>query len=451
MTTDAWKVLGGLIENRARTDIRLFIKELEPDETALVISRLESEELDRLLDLVDRETTVLLIQRVPDSQARGILARLPPPSAARIVESLPEERHGGLIRKLGEREAEAVLEQMDSDQSDKLRERIEHPEGSAGDLMTSRFVSYRQLMSVDEVLSDLAQRATEYTDIDVQYVYVVGRMGELRGVLRLRDLVMTPRQELVRDIMIEDPLRVRSDQPLEELKKLFAAHRFLGVPVVDENNVLVGLLTRNATQSAIEKQEKNTFLKLSGIIGGEETRNMSLGSRSIRRLSWLIPNILLNILAATIIAMFEDTLEAVIALAVFLPIVSDMSGCSGNQAVAVTMREVTLGLLKPSEFVRVFRKECGLGILNGIVLGTVLGGLAALWRQNIWFGLVIGSALMLNTVISVVMGGLIPLGLKRFKLDPALASNPILTTATDMTGFFLVLSFAQAMLEKIAY
>lgn len=448
---DPWKTLGLLVEGRDRGKIREFLSALAVEETALVISRLESAGLDRLLDLLDRQTTVMLITRLPDAQARGILERLPAASAARIVESLPEERHSGLIRKLGDKEAAAVLDAMDPEQSHKLRERIEYEQGSAGDLMTSKIVSYRQLMTVGEVLWDLAQSARQYAEIDVQYIYVVSRTRHLRGVLRLRDLVMTDHNELVRDIMIQNPLSVRNDQPLEELKQVFAGHRFLGVPVVDASGRLLGLLSRNAVQSAAEKKDKNSFLMLSGIIGGEETRNMSIGSRSVRRLSWLIPNILLNIVAATIIAMFEDTLEAVIALAVFLPIVSDMSGCSGNQAVAVTMREVTLGLLKPSEVFRVFRKECGLGILNGLVLGLVLGSLAALWRENAYFGLVIGGALMLNTVISVIMGGLVPLGLKRMKIDPALASNPILTTATDMTGFFLVLSFANLMLDKISY
>ena len=450
-TTDAWEVLGELIRGGNRAEIRQFLTDLEVDATALVISRLESAELDQLLDLLDRNTAVLLVDRLPDSQARGILERLPPPSAARIVESLPEERHSGLIRKLGEKETAAVLDAMDAEQSSKLRERIEYQEGSAGDLMTSKVVSYRQLMTVGEVLWDLAQQSRKYAEIDVQYIYVVSRTGQLRGVLRLRDLVMTDHNELVRDIMIREPLTIRDDQSLEELKQVFANHRFLGVPVVAGNGQLLGLLSRNAVQAANSKKEKNAFLLISGIIGGEETRDMSVGSRSVRRLSWLIPNIILNVIAATIIAMFEDTLQAVVALAVFLPIVSDMSGCSGNQAVAVTMREITLGLLKPNEILRVFRKECGLGILNGFVLGAVLGTLAALWQQNAYFGLVIGGALMLNTVISVVMGGLVPLLLKRLEVDPALASNPILTTATDMTGFFLVLSFAQLMLEKINF
>ena len=176
---------------------------------------------------------------------------------------------------------------------------------------------------------------------------------------------------------------------------------------------------------------------------------MPMLTRSRRRLAWLMPNIVLNLVAATIIAMYEDTLQAVIALAVFLPIVSDMSGCSGNQAVAVSIRELTLGLIRPNEFLRIAWKEGILGIINGIVLGILLGIVAYLWKGNIWLSMVIGIALILNTILSVLLGGMVPLLLKRFKVDPAIASGPILTTCTDMCGFFLVLGLAQKVLSRL--
>ncbi len=173
-------------------------------------------------------------------------------------------------------------------------------------------------------------------------------------------------------------------------------------------------------------------------------------ARCGRRLAWLGPNIVLNVIAASVIARYESTLESVIALAVFLPIVSDMSGCSGNQAVAVSIRELTLGLIRPNEYLRIVWKEGLLGAFNGLVLGIVLGTLAGLWKSNLWLGLVIGGALSLNTVLSVLLGGCVPLLLKRLKVDPALASGPILTTCTDMCGFFLVLSLASGLIEKLA-
>ena len=142
-------------------------------------------------------------------------------------------------------------------------------------------------------------------------------------------------------------------------------------------------------------------------------------------------------------------MAAVIALAAFLPIISDMSGCSGNQAVAVSIRELSLGLVKPNDWGRVWLKEISVGLLNGLTLGLLLGVVALLWQGNAYLGLVVGSALALNTLVSVSIGGAVPLVLRRFELDPALASGPILTTVTDMCGFLLTLSFAAAMLHKL--
>jgi magnesium transporter len=139
----------------------------------------------------------------------------------------------------------------------------------------------------------------------------------------------------------------------------------------------------------------------------------------------------------------------VIALAVFLPIISDMSGCSGNQAVAVSMRELSLGLVRPLDAFRVWLKEIGVGLINGLVLGLLLGTAAWIWKGNTALGLVVATAMALNTVVAVSIGGTVPLLLKRLKFDPALASGPILTTITDMCGFFFVLSFATLMLAKL--
>ena len=169
--------------------------------------------------------------------------------------------------------------------------------------------------------------------------------------------------------------------------------------------------------------------------------------RSGRRLAWLSANIVLNVLAASVIVYFEDTLTRLIALAAFLPIISDMSGCSGNQAVAVSMRELSLGLVRPRETFRVWAKEVSVGLINGAVLGLLLGLVAWLWRGSPVLGIVVGAALALNTVVAVSIGGTVPLILKGFGVDPALASGPILTTVTDICGFFLALGFAALALS----
>jgi magnesium transporter len=261
--------------------------------------------------------------------------------------------------------------------------------------------------------------------------------------------LFAPRSAKLRDLMIRDPLRVRAQASLEELKEFFDEHNLYGVPVVDDERVLLGVVQRSAVEAAAERLATKQFLGFSGIVGGEEFRSMPLILRSRRRLSWLSINVVLNIIAASVIALYQDTLQAVIALAVFLPMISDMSGCSGNQAVAVSMRELTLGLIRPNELLRVLFKEVGVGVLNGLALGVLLGTVAASWRGNPFLGLVVGGALATNTVVAVTVGGVLPLVLRRLRLDPALVSGPVLTTVTDMCGFFCALSFATILLPKL--
>jgi magnesium transporter len=302
---------------------------------------------------------------------------------------------------------------------------------------------------VQDVLDDFRKNAALYADRDVQYTYVLSAGGALRGVLRLRDLVLSRRDRPVADLMIPDPVSVDVDAGLDVLGKVFEGSRFLGLPVVDGSGVMRGVVSRAAVNEAQAEHSTDDFLAASGIVGGEELRSMPMLTRCFRRLSWLTPNIGLNIIAASIIAMYESTIQSVIALAVFLPIISDMSGCSGNQAVAVSMRELTLGLIRPAEYMRVIWKEGILGLINGLVLGLLLGTLAVLWKGNIWLGVVIGGALAVNTLLSVLLGGLVPLLMKRLRVDPALASGPLLTTCTDMCGFLLVLTLATSLIDKI--
>ena len=236
---------------------------------------------------------------------------------------------------------------------------------------------------------------------------------------------------------------------LDTLEDYFDEHETPGVAIVDEAGRLAGRVRRQDFQEALAARASSDQLKAQGIVSGDELRAMPLVSRSRRRLSWLSVNIVLNVIAASVIAMFQDTLAAVIALAVFLPIVSDMSGCSGNQAVAVSMRELTLGIVKPRDMLRVWWQEVSIGLMNGAALGTLLALAAYLWQGSAALGAVVGLALGLNTIVAVSIGGCVPLLLKHFRVDPAVASGPILTTVTDMCGFFLVLGLATLSLPYL--
>jgi magnesium transporter len=313
--------------------------------------------------------------------------------------------------------------------------------------MMTEFLAYRGADRVGEVIADLSTRTEDFPLYHLQQIYVRRPSGLLRGAVNLSDLAFAePQRQLGKLVKPVDGLLADTD--LDALETFFEGHDQVVAPVIDDRGRLLGVLRRRAVYDAIAEKAEEDALKRQGIVGGEELRSMPIRVRAGRRLSWLSVNIFLNIVAASVIALYQETLAAAIALAVFLPIVSDMSGCSGNQAVAVSMRELTLGIVRPGDVVRVWLKEVSVGLINGLVLGTLLAVAAWLWQGELWLGLVVGAALALNTVIAVSIGGSVPLLLRGMKVDPALASGPVLTTITDMCGFFLVLSFATIAMKQ---
>jgi len=444
-----WERLRSLIAAQDRAAAQALVDEVPSGDLPRVLSLLGNEESARLLEMLKPATSGALMETIPEAQATEMLGELDSETAAEIVAQLPSNEQADLISNLPDDEAQAILAQMPPAEAADAERLAQYPEGTAGSLMITEYLSFPYEVTVGEVLEDLRRNTERYQRHDVQYIYVTDAAGVLRGVLRLRDLVLTSERTPVRQIMITAMEAVPVQAPLATLRDFFATRAYLGVPVTDRLGRLVGIVRHADVAEAVGEREVSDHLKAQGIVGGEELRTMPTLTRAWHRLSWLSINIVLNIMAASVIAFYQETLAAVIVLAVFLPIISDMSGCSGNQAIAVSMREITLGLIRPSDALRVWSKELAVGLINSLVLGILLGLAAYLWKGNIYLSLVVGLALAVNTIVSVSLGGLVPLFLRSMRFDPALASGPILTTVTDMCGFFLVLSFATAMLPLI--
>lgn len=444
-----WEHLATLLESNSIPEIEAFLDGLTPGDTARCVARLDSEDRERVLELIDLPSAVDLIEQIPDAQGGNLLEHATPGKAAKILEQLSSDEQADLITSMPADSAEQILAEMDPEVAREAGELAAHAPNTAGGIMVTEYVDFVRSRTAGDVVNELRERVDEIHDYEVQYIYVTSDAGELVGVLRLRDLLLARGHQRIDSFMIASPLSVVVTLDLDGLADLFEAHSFLGVPVVDVEGRLCGVVHRSDVELAWGDRSESDHLKSQGIVGGEELRSMPTLLRSRRRLSWLSVNILLNVAAASVIAAYQDTLSEVIALAVFLPIISDMSGCSGNQAVAVSMRELTLGVIKPLDWFYVWRKEVSVGLINGVVLGGLIAATAWVWKGSPTLGLVVGGALAANTVFAVSLGGAVPLVLKRLKLDPALASGPILTTLTDMCGFFLALSLAAASMDSL--
>ena len=426
-----------------------WVDAVEGAEAVRTLYQLSDAEREKLLQLASPQAAAEIIEYLPDHQAAEAMEGLDPATAARIIEALPSDQGANLLRELSQPDVDAILGALPAEDAAEVRRLIAYDEDVAGGLMITEFLEFDEQLRVADVLAHLQARAEEYSRYNIQYSYVVDDAGTLIGVLPLRRLLFATRSTPLRDVMYRDPVRVRHMDDLPTLVNVFLDHPFMALPVVDDDGRLVGVVERSGLEHALADAADERYRQSQGIVGGEELRSMPVLLRSRRRLAWLSVNIGLNVLAASVIAAHQSTLEAVIALAVFLPIISDMSGCSGNQAVAVSMRELTLGVARPRDIGRVIRKEMAVGVINGIVLGALIATVAFIWKGNAWLGLVVGMALAANTVVAVAIGGGIPLILKALRKDPALASGPVLTTITDMCGFLLVLTLADLWMDKL--
>jgi magnesium transporter len=408
---------------------------------------LSARDRDVLLAAIPVELAAGLIEEAPNEVAVELIERLEAGKAAEILDELDSNIQADVIGEMDQPDADAILAEMDADDAADVRRLVGYEDETAGGLMVAEAFSFADTATVGAVLRGFVSEDEDFERYRGQHPYIVNELGQPVGVVSLRGLLTSQRSAKLTTIMVA-PLTVPVDATLDELQDIFDENNYLGLPVVDPVGKLVGVVSRSAVDAAALERVESDSLKMQGVVG-DEVRSMPTWLRSRRRLAWLSANIVLNVIAASVISAYEQTLSAVIAIAVFLPMVSDMSGCSGNQAVGVTMRELSLGLAQPKDALRIWFKEVSVGVINGLSLGVLIGLVCWIWKGNAWLGVVIGVALALNTVIAVSIGGVVPLLLKRFGQDPAAASGPLLTTITDMAGFFLVLSLATLMMPLL--
>jgi len=434
-------------------------------------------------DLADR------LQRMDMPEARHILQELPLPQAAdalaeleddvvqQLLENFPNEKLVPLLNELDADEAadllgelpatdqHRLLGKMESEQSEAAKELLSYPEDSAGGIMHDRFISLRAGQSVSVAQKDL-RKLEDPAPEDINYLYVTDPKEKLVGIVSLRDLVFAPPRSKVKDVMDAEVEFVRVDDDQEEVVRRFEHYHYLGLPVLDEHGTLMGVIKSDDVLSVAVEEATEDMQKMVGLSGEERTLT-PWGQSFKRRLPWLLINLLTACLAGAVVGIFEGTIAQFAILAIFLPIIAGQGGNAGMQTTTVIIRDMALGELSPGDGRKALVKELVLGLFNGLAIGIVVGilgvvvgqffaGIEALdaggnmvakFTQEPWkLGVVVGAAMMLNQVTAALFGVLIPYGLKFFRLDPALASSILITTVTDVAGFFYLLMLASWIL-----
>ena len=451
VTIEPWTQLSELIATNDGNALAMFLHLLAPQDTTYTISRLDDNDRSKMFELLstaDPDLAADLMEHFPDERAAEMIDLLDTTAAAAIIDEMDSDEQTDVLAEMSDEDAEAILERMDPEEADDARARLAYDETTAGGLMITEYLEYREDQAIDDVIEDLRSHADEISEYEVRFLYVSDSDDKLVGVVTLQTLVMGRAGRRLSELMIEKPRQVKAQASLQDVEDIFDRVDYSAIPVVDDNDRLLGVVQRAAVQEALNEAATENLMKLSGIVRGEELRSMPLWTRSLRRLMFLLPIMLLMLGSASIIAIFEPTVEQLPIIAAFLPVVAGLCGSGGNQSVGVSLRELSLGLVKTGDTLRVLRDEFMVAGITGVSLGSILFLIAWGWQHDIHLAMVVGLSVPLATIFAKCVGGVIPLILRAVGLDPAMASSPLVTTLTDLCSYLTVLLLAGALVLR---
>ncbi|MEX2579402.1 MAG: magnesium transporter [Verrucomicrobiales bacterium] len=398
-----------------------------------------------------------ILRRMHDSKASEVIVELPPHVQVQLLESMRVSRLSGIIEEMFSDDVVDLLGQISAERLDEIMNHLppteareisdllEYDEDTAGGIMQTEVISVSEELTIAETIEKLRSMEDMTSSEGLFYVYVTDQNKRLRGVLRVRDLLFRKPELRIRDIMIREVRAVSVHADQEEIARLFKNYGFTVVPVVDDFQRLRGLVTSDDVMHILEEEATEDMQRMIGLSGEESTGTP--WKKAVRnRLPWLYVNLATAFLAGSVVAMFESTIAQYAVLAVFLPIIAGQGGNAGTQVLTIVVRSLALGDVPEKGQRAILLKELFVGLLNGLAIGVVVGAIAWAWKQNIALGVVVFAAMLLNMVAAGLAGVVIPFGLKALRIDPALASAIMLTTVTDVVGFFLFLGFAAAAL-----
>jgi len=431
------------LQQRDLNQVRVILAELHPAEIALLLESLPHEQRTVVWDQVDPTFDGDILLYVNDNVRASLIRDMESHELVAAAEGLDPDDLADLLPEMPEDVIQQLLQNLDDQHRERLEAVLPYPEDTAGGLMNVDTITIRADITLDVVMRYLRRLGSlpEATDS----LMVVDREGIYLGLLPLTTLLTESPVKSVSEIMIRAGEAIRADTPAHGVANLFEHRDLISAPVVDEEGKLLGRITIDDVVDVIRDKADHDFMGMAGLNEEEDIFAPVIAS-SRRRAVWLGINLLTALLASWVIGLFDETIEKLVALAVLMPVVASMGGIAGSQTLTLVIRAMALGQVSSSNAKRLLRKELTVGLLNGLVWAVVLAVVAGFWFDNASLALVIGSAIIINLFVAALSGATIPLLLKKLGADPALAGSVVLTTITDVIGFFAFLGLAAAFL-----
>jgi magnesium transporter len=410
----------------------------EADQGAL-LELLDHDERPKLIETLGEDFDFAALTEVDDNVREEILEELDPETVIEGVKELESDDAVYILEDLDKEEQAEILEALPASERIALQKSLDYPENSAGRLMRTDLVAVPPFWTAGQVLDELQDN--QDTPDSFFEVFVVDPGHRFLGNIFLDKLVRSSRKIRVDQLMSADRLRVRVDEDEEEVARLIARYNLVSVPVVDEAERLVGVITIDDIVDVIQDEADDEIKALGGVKADEELSD-SVWNTARSRFGWLFINLLTAFLAASVMGLFEAELQKMVALAVLAPIVASQGGNAATQTMTIAVRALATRDLGAANAMRVTLREAAVGLLNGLGFGLITGIIAGVWFREFGIGAVIALAMTVNLVAGALGGILIPLALERFRADPAVSSGVFVTTVTDVVGFFAFLGIA---------
>jgi magnesium transporter len=427
------------VEGGDAATLRTLVGDLHEADVGDLIEALDPELRPRLVELMGTDFDFTALTEVDDTVREEILEELPSETVAEGVRDLDSDDAVVILEDLPKAEQAEILEHLPAEERDALARSLEYPENSAGRFMQADAIAVEPHWTVGQTIDymretpDLPERFWE--------LYVVDEDRKLKGAVALDRLLRTKRPVPIADLFEDDLRRVHATDDQEEVARLFERYDLVAAPVVDDAERLVGVITFDDIVDVIEEEAEEDIKALGGVRGEEELSD-SVMTIAKGRFPWLAANLLTALLSSWVISNFEHALEKMVALAVLMPIVASMGGNAGTQTMTVAVRALATRELSSANTWRIVRREVLVGVLNGLAFALIMGTIAVAWFNVGDLGMVMALAMLIVLVAAAVGGILIPLGLTRLGVDPAVSSGPFVTTITDVVGFLSFLGIA---------
>lgn len=413
--------------------------ETDPVSAARSLETMPTDQAVSVLKSVPPATGLIVFQNLNDTVKALLIDKLPEDLFKRFIHHLGAQEGANIFLNLNPEKRESFLAALDEKKKREIQEHLAYPQDSAGRIMKNDFISFHADIRVKDAINKIRELSSKgYAS---SYIYVVNNDLQLVGIMNMRDMMLAGEAQLLQDVMRKDVFKVNCFMDRETVANELSARKYFAVPVVDHQTRLVGIIHADQLLEDVQEEASEDLQKMFGASGDE--RAFSSIAFAIRtRLPWLHVNLMTAFLAAYVVSLFEDLIAKITVLAVYLPVVAGEGGNAGAQSLAVVMRGIVMREIPKQKAKQLIFKETAVGLVNGLVIGSVTGLVAWIWQGSPILGLVIGLAMIVNLTVAGLAGALIPLTLKALGRDPAQCSNIILTAITDVMGFLAFLGFA---------